>query len=474
MPQVYLFPVSQFFDNSGNPISGGKLNWYAAGTTTPQNTYTDSTGNTAASNPVVCDSAGRAQVWLTNASYKLVIQTSAGVTLQTIDGINISIPPVSMAGVNSTDDVNIQQPTPATSGANQSSKNLNIQGSFWNGSAAATDQWQVNETLGTGTNPTSTLNVTHSGSTGNTSISLPAATPIVVGGDTGISRTAPAAFAFGNGTQGDTSASISAATLGVGTGGTVQFGVLNGASITRAGSALLQIGDGNANAAGSLNLTNLTASGTVNKVNITAPSSSSTLTIANGKTLTANNTLTLAGTDSTTMTFPTTSGNVLTDTSTNTAQNKNLITAAAGNVVTLVDTQDAVGAVTGNGTDQTIFTKTITANTIGSAKGFRLSVSGQSAGGNATMKIILGTTTLVSTTSTAGNNYYATIEVMNKSGVQNAQTVRVFVTDGATITAATGTTSAENLANAATIKLTANQTNPNTFTGKSWLVEIIQ
>jgi hypothetical protein len=42
----------------------------------------------------------------------------------------------------------------------------------------------------------------------------------------------------------------------------------------------------------------------INKVAITAPASSATLTIADGKTATVNNTLTLAGTDSTTMTFP--------------------------------------------------------------------------------------------------------------------------------------------------------------------------
>lgn len=47
--------------------------------------------------------------------------------------------------------------------------------------------------------------------------------------------------------------------------------------------------------------------GAYNKVTITAPASSATLTIANGKTLTANASLTLAGTDSTTMTFPSTS-----------------------------------------------------------------------------------------------------------------------------------------------------------------------
>jgi hypothetical protein len=43
----------------------------------------------------------------------------------------------------------------------------------------------------------------------------------------------------------------------------------------------------------------------VNKVALTAPATSATLTIADGKTLTASNSLTLAGTDATTMTFPT-------------------------------------------------------------------------------------------------------------------------------------------------------------------------
>lgn len=48
----------------------------------------------------------------------------------------------------------------------------------------------------------------------------------------------------------------------------------------------------------------------INKVAITAPATSATLTIANGKTLTANNSITLAGTDSTTMTFPSTSATI--------------------------------------------------------------------------------------------------------------------------------------------------------------------
>ncbi len=48
----------------------------------------------------------------------------------------------------------------------------------------------------------------------------------------------------------------------------------------------------------------------INKMAITAPATSSTLAVADGKTATINNTLTLAGTDSTTMTFPSTSASV--------------------------------------------------------------------------------------------------------------------------------------------------------------------
>src|SRR6185312_13042802 len=69
----------------------------------------------------------------------------------------------------------------------------------------------------------------------------------------------------------------------------------------------------------------------INKVAITAPATSATLTIANGKTLTASNSLTLAGTDSTTLTFQGTDtyiGRATTDTLTN----KTYDTAGTGNV----------------------------------------------------------------------------------------------------------------------------------------------
>lgn len=76
----------------------------------------------------------------------------------------------------------------------------------------------------------------------------------------------------------------------------------------------------------------------VNKVAITAPATSATLTIANGKTATVSNSLTLAGTDSTTMTFPGTSDTVVTLAATQTLTNKSIAgsqitgTVSSGNV----------------------------------------------------------------------------------------------------------------------------------------------
>ena len=91
---VILSPLAgagwQFFDDNGDPLTGGLLYTYAAGTTTPLTSYSDSTGATPNANPIVLDSAGRVsgEVWLTTgSSYKLVLKTSAGVTIWTNDNI---------------------------------------------------------------------------------------------------------------------------------------------------------------------------------------------------------------------------------------------------------------------------------------------------------------------------------------------------------------------------------------------------
>lgn len=97
---VNLSPVggaaAQFFDNSGNVLTGGKLYTYLAGTTTPAITYTNNSGSTPHSNPIVLNAAGRVpdsgEIWLTDSIlYKFVLKDSNDVQIATwdnIDGIN--------------------------------------------------------------------------------------------------------------------------------------------------------------------------------------------------------------------------------------------------------------------------------------------------------------------------------------------------------------------------------------------------
>src|SRR5262245_37827428 len=80
--------VQQFFDNDGNPLAGGKLFFYLAGTSTPSPAYADLYLLTPLSNPLVLDAAGRAPEYFLDAlSYKQVLQDASNVTLWTADNI---------------------------------------------------------------------------------------------------------------------------------------------------------------------------------------------------------------------------------------------------------------------------------------------------------------------------------------------------------------------------------------------------
>ena len=83
--------AGQLFDDNGNPLAGGKIYTYLAGTTTNSATYTTSAGNVAHSNPIVLDGAGRVpsgEIWLTNGiSYKFVVNDSANNLIGTFDNI---------------------------------------------------------------------------------------------------------------------------------------------------------------------------------------------------------------------------------------------------------------------------------------------------------------------------------------------------------------------------------------------------
>jgi hypothetical protein len=123
---VNLSPVggvaAQFFDNNGNPLSGGKLYTYAAGTTTPATTYTSSSGSTAHTNPIVLDAGGRVpsgEIWLTDGLiYKFVLKTSTEVLIATYDNIS---------GINSNFIAFTNQQQIVTATAGQTVFNLSIE-----------------------------------------------------------------------------------------------------------------------------------------------------------------------------------------------------------------------------------------------------------------------------------------------------------------------------------------------------------
>ena len=84
-------PVQRFYDNNGNPLAGGTVTTFAAGTSTPIATYTDYTAGTPNPNPIVLNFRGEASIWLIpNQAYKFVVADSFGNTISTTDQITVS------------------------------------------------------------------------------------------------------------------------------------------------------------------------------------------------------------------------------------------------------------------------------------------------------------------------------------------------------------------------------------------------
>lgn len=109
-------PKMQFFDANGNPLAGGKLYSYASGTSTPLTTYTDSTGLSANTNPIILDSRGEANVWLGGNNYTLTLKTATDVLIWSVDGVNgsfnssnISYTPAGTGAVTTTVQAKLRQ-----------------------------------------------------------------------------------------------------------------------------------------------------------------------------------------------------------------------------------------------------------------------------------------------------------------------------------------------------------------------------
>ncbi len=85
---AYILPMVRFreINTDGTALSGGKVYTYEAGTTTPKTSYTSATGLTANANPVILDSRGSADIWI-SGTYKIVVTDSSDVTLYTTDSV---------------------------------------------------------------------------------------------------------------------------------------------------------------------------------------------------------------------------------------------------------------------------------------------------------------------------------------------------------------------------------------------------
>lgn len=80
----------QFFDGNGEPLNGGKVYTYAAGTSIPLVTYSDYDGTVPNTNPVILDASGYPEsgsIRLDNFLYKMVVKDINDVTLVTFDNV---------------------------------------------------------------------------------------------------------------------------------------------------------------------------------------------------------------------------------------------------------------------------------------------------------------------------------------------------------------------------------------------------
>ena len=87
------FLVNGFHDSSGNPLSGGKVYCYSAGTTVGKNVWSDKNKTNVLANgalsPITLDTLGRYGNAYGDGWYKFVVTTSAGAAYKTYDNIYI-------------------------------------------------------------------------------------------------------------------------------------------------------------------------------------------------------------------------------------------------------------------------------------------------------------------------------------------------------------------------------------------------
>ncbi len=87
---AHLIPniIQKFFDANGEPLVGGKLYSFQAGTSTPLATYQDAAETTPNTNPIILDANGECRIFIGAQAYKFRLDDADDVTLWTEDGIS--------------------------------------------------------------------------------------------------------------------------------------------------------------------------------------------------------------------------------------------------------------------------------------------------------------------------------------------------------------------------------------------------
>lgn len=89
MAQLFSLSGQTLVDGNGAPYAAAKAYFYETGTTTPKTTYSNAGLTSANANPVVADADGRfGDIYLVAGRYKVVLATSADVTIDTLDPVD--------------------------------------------------------------------------------------------------------------------------------------------------------------------------------------------------------------------------------------------------------------------------------------------------------------------------------------------------------------------------------------------------
>jgi hypothetical protein len=86
---LLTYPKFSAQDAIGVNLSGGLVYFYEAGTSTPKDTYSDSSFTVANTNPVVLNSRGEADIYL-NGTYKIVLKDASDAEIWTQDNFEIT------------------------------------------------------------------------------------------------------------------------------------------------------------------------------------------------------------------------------------------------------------------------------------------------------------------------------------------------------------------------------------------------